>query len=84
MFGKGSTLVHVQSSSQEQLLLDPMFEVPDSTISGVHVDEAAVLGESPVQYSEDTGSPDDTKDSASSTNELSATRTGHSEDSVAA
>lgn len=68
---------------QEQLLLDSMFDVPDSSIRAVHVDEAAVLGKSPVHYrhqsvsaaaSEDAASPSDTE----------LAKTGHTEDSVAA
>lgn len=63
---------------QEQLLLDSMFDVPDSSITAVHVDEAAVLGKSPVQYQHqstaDAVLPSDTE----------LARTGHTEDSVAA
>lgn len=66
---------------QEQLLLDSMFDVPNSTIRAVHVDEAAVLGEAPVQYkhqptTEDTAPP--------MPNDTELARTGHTEDSVAA
>lgn len=37
-------------SIMEQLLLDSMFDVPNSNIAAVHVDESAVLGKSVVEY----------------------------------
>ncbi len=37
-------------SQQEQLLLDPMFDVPNSKIASVWVEKEAVLGSVPVSY----------------------------------
>lgn len=59
-------------------MLDSMFDVPDSTITVVHVDEAAVLGKGPVQYQHAV--PENTE----STSDRELARTGHTEDSVAA
>lgn len=36
---------------QEKLLLEPMFEAPQSDITAVHIDEDAVLGQGVVRYS---------------------------------
>jgi len=63
---------------QEKLLLDPMFEVPNSDITRVHVDEAAVLGRSDVQYT----CIQQSRAAESDSNHNS--RTMHEEDSVAA
>lgn len=43
--------------SQEKLLLQPMFEVPDSDIIAVHIDKESVLGLGSAHYSR---SSDDT------------------------
>ena len=79
---------------QEKLLLDPMFEVPRSDITAVHVDEEAVLGKGPVEYSrkqesseqagEDTttvSSADSNKDNGK---EADVSRTGHTQGSSVA
>lgn len=38
----------------EQLLLEPMFEVPGSNITGVHIDEDVVTGKCPPKYEHST------------------------------
>lgn len=70
--------MHDSPRMQEQLLLDSMFDVPNSTIRAVHVDEAAVLGKAPVQYQHQPA----TEDTMPNNTEL--VRTGHTEDSIAA
>ena len=75
--------------SQEKLLLEPMFEVPDSDITAVHIEEGVVLGQNPVGYSRSSPSQTDDSSTASdspnngrlSQDRESLSRTG---DSVAA
>ena len=78
---------------QEKLLLDPMFEVPRSDITAVHVDEEAVLGKGPVEYSrkqessEQAGEDTTTVSSADSKDngkEVDVSRTGHTQGSSVA
>ena len=59
---------------QEKLLLKPMFEVPDSDIVAVHIDEKAVRGSGSVQYSHTTESNEVTSVSESSTVDQSKVR----------
>ena len=35
---------------QEKILLDPMFDVPGSDITGVYIDEGVVTGDSKAEY----------------------------------
>lgn len=52
--------------SQEKLLLEPMFEVPDSDITAVHIEEGAVLGKESVHYSRSSSSQSDNDIAAAS------------------
>jgi hypothetical protein len=59
-----------------------MFDVPDSTIRAVHVDESAVLGKAPVQYLHHPATAAESpSNDAASTSDTELTRTGHTEDS---
>ena len=41
---------HILFLFQEQLLLEPMFEVPGSSITSVHINEDVVAGKCPPKY----------------------------------